>query len=278
MKIIKHENAAEFYHLNRDFLLKEEAFYNLSFGLIKGIMNGTYVPNNEFFYTIIKEDKIIGFGMRSNLDKPIILSRMNQESISLLVKKLEEDKVSLAGVNGPVDEVEYFSSLWKMKEKKLVLHLGVYSNTKLIPAKKVEGTILSLEEVSEDIIKSFILGFNNDCFPDHPMNNKKLAEAIERQRKTNGLRFLKVNGEIVAMTSKTRGTENGQTLSFVYTPDHLRGKGFASYLVSELTAEILKEKIFASLYTDLKNPTSNSIYQKIGYVKIGENKHYDYFY
>jgi predicted GNAT family acetyltransferase len=33
-------------------------------------------------------------------------------------------------------------------------------------------------------------------------------------------------------------------------------------------------KKFCNLFTDLLNPTSNSIYQKIGYRKIGESKHF----
>ena len=33
---------------------------------------------------------------------------------------------------------------------------------------------------------------------------------------------------------------------------------------------------FASLFTDLSNPTSNSIYQKIDYTKIGQNIHFDF--
>jgi hypothetical protein len=33
-------------------------------------------------------------------------------------------------------------------------------------------------------------------------------------------------------------------------------------------------KKFCNLFTDLLNPTSNSIYQKIGFRKIGESKHF----
>ena len=52
----------------------------------------------------------------------------------------------------------------------------------------------------------------------------------------------------------------------VYTPPALRRRGFASALVAAVSAVGLASgKEVCVLYTDLANPTSNSIYQKIGY-------------
>jgi predicted GNAT family acetyltransferase len=56
------------------------------------------------------------------------------------------------------------------------------------------------------------------------------------------------------------------TVSGVYTPPELRCKGYATSCVAELSRNILQSgKKFCMLYTDLANPTSNSIYMKIGY-------------
>jgi predicted GNAT family acetyltransferase len=55
----------------------------------------------------------------------------------------------------------------------------------------------------------------------------------------------------------------------VYTPAHLRNCGYATSCVAALTRRVLESgKKFCCLYTDLANPTSNSIYQKIGYHPI----------
>jgi len=46
----------------------------------------------------------------------------------------------------------------------------------------------------------------------------------------------------------------------------LRGRGYATSCVAALTTRLLDSgKTFCCLYTDLSNPTSNSIYQRIGY-------------
>jgi hypothetical protein len=52
----------------------------------------------------------------------------------------------------------------------------------------------------------------------------------------------------------------------VYTPPERRGRGYATACVAALSQTILDEGwAFCTLFTDLANPTSNSIYQKIGY-------------
>jgi len=64
-------------------------------------------------------------------------------------------------------------------------------------------------------------------------------------------------------------TPNGQIVSAVYTPPHLRKRGFATEVVAKISEKILSEgKKYCFLFTDLANPTSNKIYQTIGYRPI----------
>jgi predicted GNAT family acetyltransferase len=52
----------------------------------------------------------------------------------------------------------------------------------------------------------------------------------------------------------------------VYTPDRWRGNGYGSSVTAAATSAALgagAENVV--LYTDLANPISNSIYQRIGY-------------
>ena len=73
-------------------------------------------------------------------------------------------------------------------------------------------------------------------------------------------------GEVVSMARKAGKTPNGNLVNLVYTPSHLRKRGYATECVAKLSRKILEEgNSFCFLFTDLMNPTSNSIYQKIGY-------------
>jgi len=57
----------------------------------------------------------------------------------------------------------------------------------------------------------------------------------------------------------------------VYTPPERRRHGYAGALTAELSKHLLNKGAKVMLFTDAKNPTSNSVYQKIGYRKIRDN-------
>ena len=68
------------------------------------------------------------------------------------------------------------------------------------------------------------------------------------------------------MVRKAGKTPNGIGINNVYTPPSLRRKGYATECVAKLSKQILEESNdYCFLFTDLSNPVSNSIYQKIGY-------------
>jgi predicted GNAT family acetyltransferase len=72
-------------------------------------------------------------------------------------------------------------------------------------------------------------------------------------------------------------TPSGMRVSWVYTPPEQRGHGYASALVAALTEQLLAAgNRCCFLYTDLANPTSNGIYQRIGYQPVCDAGHYTF--
>ena len=64
----------------------------------------------------------------------------------------------------------------------------------------------------------------------------------------------------------------GVRVSMVYTPAEMRGHGYASACVAAVRERALASgRSFCRLYTDLTNPTSNAISQRIGNRLIGES-------
>jgi predicted GNAT family acetyltransferase len=56
----------------------------------------------------------------------------------------------------------------------------------------------------------------------------------------------------------------------VYTPPSLRGRGYATSLVAHMTRWALASGATGcTLFTDLSNPISNRIYERIGYARVG---------
>jgi predicted GNAT family acetyltransferase len=63
----------------------------------------------------------------------------------------------------------------------------------------------------------------------------------------------------------------------LYTPTEYRRHGYGTSLVAAVSSWLLahgRRRCF--LYTDLANPTSNSIYRRIGYRQVAESAEYGF--
>jgi predicted GNAT family acetyltransferase len=77
--------------------------------------------------------------------------------------------------------------------------------------------------------------------------------------------------EPVSLAGYGGPTPSGIRIGPVYTPPELRGRGYATVLTAELSRLLLQGgRRFCFLFTDLANPTSNSIYQRIGYRPVAD--------
>lgn len=72
------------------------------------------------------------------------------------------------------------------------------------------------------------------------------------------------------MAAIARRTPHGAAIAYVHTPPTLRGRGYASACVAELTRRVHADDRTAFLFTDRANPTSNEIYQAIGYAPVSD--------
>jgi hypothetical protein len=82
---------------------------------------------------------------------------------------------------------------------------------------------------------------------------------------------------VVSCANVARRTPHGVAVAFVYTPPAHRRQGYATSCVAELTQRQLETGAeFCCLYTDLANPTSNSIYAKIGYRPVCDSDWWEF--
>lgn len=73
------------------------------------------------------------------------------------------------------------------------------------------------------------------------------------------------------MTMVTRPVAGVVRISGVYTPPDRRGRGYASGCVAAASGYALGSVAHTCvLYTDLRNPTSNRIYAKLGYRPVAD--------
>lgn len=184
----------------------------------------------------------------------------------LLAADLVANGWPLPTVNGVVDVSRAFAGAWQAHTGGSVavsIAMRVFELRQVFPPAGVAGSLRQAMPAELDQVFAWTNAFRDEAIPtDAPPRREVLARSI-----TEGNIYLwEDGGQVVSMAGKGRRTAHGVSVGLVYTPPALRGRGYASACVAALSQIILDEGAdFCTLFTDLANPTSNSIYQKIGY-------------
>ena len=100
----------------------------------------------------------------------------------------------------------------------------------------------------------------------------EIARSIEARIGVDpGIVLWDVDGAPVALAGGTESSPGIARVGPVYTPPEHRRRGYATSLVAAWTSQLLGGGMRRCvLFTDLANPTSNSIYQAVGYRPYGD--------
>ncbi|KAK9350647.1 hypothetical protein V1523DRAFT_419193 [Lipomyces doorenjongii] len=128
--------------------------------------------------------------------------------------------------------------------------------------------VLRVATVDDDMqmLANWYIGFNEQCLMPRPSGEEAIKEITFRARL--GLLYLWIlNEKPVSMACKVRPLKYGCSVAGVYTPKESRGQGCATAMMAAFSEHLRKDYDFVSLHADNNNPTSNHIYQQVGYEK-----------
>jgi uncharacterized protein len=134
----------------------------------------------------------------------------------------------------------------------------------------VPGRMRLYAEADRELVVRWLDAFTAEALPEPPPES---AEGwLDRRLKEHDRAVvLWEDGGPVCLAAAGGSTPNGIRIGPVYTPPELRGRGYASALVADLTRLQLESgRRFCFLFTDLANPTSNRIYQRVGYRPVAD--------
>ncbi|CAM4048472.1 MULTISPECIES: GNAT family N-acetyltransferase [Bacillus cereus group] len=251
------------------FLEKNEQENNLILGVLQ------MVQQPIFMGVVKQEEEIAVVFLQTEEKKQIIVatSEIAEADIVELAKKLTEVYPNVPGLIGNKKIVQKLAEkIATLEQKKTIVAMeqGVYELKQV--KKKWNGDGIFREVSSEELplIEQWIYQFCEDVkLPTTKEEAKQTAHTLITNRRLFGL---EVDGKLVSVAAKTRPTTNNITVNFVYTPKEERKKGYASSCVAALSQRMLDGGYkTTTLYTDLANPTSNKIYQEIGYEQIAKS-------
>jgi len=268
----------------RDFLSRthslrsSDAFRtNILGSVATAVADGSLTYDDYLWWVASDVDgHVIGAAMRT-APHGMVLSPMPDQAIGELAKAVSIHDDGLPSVSGPTSVVEKFIEQYEMtasegsrresfiEEEHLLYALGDL----VMP--EVNGEMIAAAPEDFDLILAWYLNFGRDTRVFMPNPEGSIHAGMGR----GSYRFWIVNGEKVSLAGHAPlvDTPSGSVARIgpVYTPPLQRRKGYAGAITAALSRELLDKSAKVMLYTDAKNPTSNSIYQKIGFENIDQN-------
>jgi len=278
MNVKTYTTAADFLAHVGKYLAKNEARYGLMMGLAKRLMENphSYGQDNPWFCSVSTGAEINATAIRTP-PYPVDLGYFSGDMPAIAEKLAAAvaDKFSaIPSVVGDKELVDLFANLWCEKYDVTIqsaMAQRIYRLVKVNDVPLAPGRFRVATLADKELVLKWSHSFHIDIGGEaRNQPETDITPVLE-----HGWAFIWEDGKPVSMAIKVRPTDKGMTVSGVYTPPELRGKGYATSCVAELSRNILQSgKEFCMLYTDLANPTSNSIYKKIGYQEVCDSMEY----
>jgi predicted GNAT family acetyltransferase len=275
MKIQLYNDINEFYDLVFPFLVKREAENNLLFSILNTIKVDPYRYGDEkpVLITVAENNKVSLVSLRTPPYNQIISYTTNLESIKKLAKELLLRNEEIPGFLGFKEGADIFIKLWcesKDVKPQLIRNEKIYKLESVAPETLGDKEFIMGTESNQNLILKWAREFVLEALPEtDEFKLKRSEKALIEDIKEGRIFLLLDRDDVVSMARKAGKTPNGNLVNYVYTPPNLRRRGYATECVAKLSKYILEEgNKYCFLFTDLMNPTSNKIYQKIGYRPI----------
>ncbi|GAB6417367.1 GNAT family N-acetyltransferase [Bacillus anthracis] len=251
------------------FLEKNEQENNLMLGVLQ------MVEQPIFMGVAKQEEEVAVVFLQTEEKKQIIVATSEVMGVDIkeLAKELTKVYPDIPGLIGNKKVVQRLAeeiAVLENKKTTVAMEQGIYELKQVKKKWTEEGIFREINSDELPVIEKWIYQFCEDV---NLPTTKEEAEQTAHTLITNHRLFgLEIDGKLVSVAAKTRPTKNNITINFVYTPKEERKKGYASNCVAALSQRMLDEGYkTTTLYTDLANPTSNKIYQEIGYEQIAES-------
>jgi predicted GNAT family acetyltransferase len=269
------DDAAAFLEEAEPLLLADEARHNLILGIAGTIRDAPDVYPERNLWLARDGGEVVGAALRTPPYNLILAQPRSSEALAALAEATAGEE--LPGVTGTEPEVHEFAEVWSRHSGihgRVNMRQGVYSLEHVEPPPEVPGSArVATAARDRDLALRWWIAFGDEVLHEGGPGRDRAETSVDHKldSPTGGILLWEDGGEPVSLAGWGGPTPNGIRIGPVYTPPELRGRGYATALTAELSARLLDGSLFAGgrdfcfLYTDLANPTSNAIYERIGY-------------
>jgi hypothetical protein len=261
MRIVFTENPQQALNEAGAFLTAEPVKHNLILSLLHDRV--TQPEPGRYWMS----DGAVAF--QSPLTFPLIIVGASTAGIEALADAMCDADITLPGVLGEASAAARFAGHWSERRKVAATPLQGQRLYELsVPhVLSAHGAMRRAIEADRDLLIDWMQRFNTEVGHDA----MDVAPMVDRRAF-----YIWENNGPVAMVAHTDPLETVVRVQYVYTPIEHRRRGYAGACVAQLSMQLHKSGLRCVLYTDLGNPTSNSIYRRIGYRAVQEGVRYKF--
>jgi uncharacterized protein len=269
------DDARAFLDAAGPLLLADEARNNLILGIAGTLVEDPGRYATKRFWVVEDGGEPVGAAMRTPPFNLLLAPARSEAALEALVEAIGEE---LPGVVASHPEVDDFVGLWSRShavEPRVIRNQGVYALEQVEALPSAPGSRRAATGDDYALVMGWTIAFGEEVLEESDPGRteaRSFVDARLRDGGDGGFELWEDGGRIVSLSGWGGPTPNGIRIGPVYTPPELRGRGYATTLVAELSQTLLDGgRSFCFLYTDLANPTSNAIYERIGYVRVCES-------
>ena len=280
MEVVRIEDAAAFLEKAGPLLLADEARHNLILGIAGTIRDSPDRYRVRSLWLVREGDEVVGAALRTPPYNLILARPRAPQAVAALAEALAGEE--LPGVVGTEPEVHEFAKAWSADSgvpARTSMRQGVYALEQVEPLPAVPGWARVATADDLELLLRWWVAFGEEVLHEGGAGRDDAEENVRHRlfSPTGGFLLWEDGGSTVSLAGWGGPTPNGIRVGPVYTPPELRGHGYATALTAELSRKLLDGRLFEGgrrfcfLYTDLGNPTSNAIYERIGYRRVADS-------
>jgi GNAT superfamily N-acetyltransferase len=280
-QLIEHCDPRAFHDVVIDHLLHREAECCAQIGLVDRMARNGYSPisvdelDRPLLWTIQDGSRIELVAIQT-LKTAMILTDALPSAMEFFAEALASRQWignSLIGVTPSINSLVHMYAALTQRHPTLVVRLRVFQLDRVIWPTPVRGSMRLAKSEDREVLARFLTGFLAAIGEPFDETTIERADRLIADRRI----FFWDDPEPVAMAGWAGPTPNGVRVNSVYTDPNFRGRGYASNLVAHLSQHLLEHRRkYCFLFTDQANPTSNSIYQKIGYRPVSDSERWQF--
>lgn len=275
-RLTSHQRANRFLERAESWLLRREDANNLVLSLCYARALADVEEEPGVLYATVEDgDEIVGCLMRTPPHK-VLVTDLPADAAQAVVETLVDRYDAVPAVLGSEPVARAVAEAWVERvggEWRPGMRQRIYRLDEVRPPEGVPGRLRLAGPEDLELAVEWGHAFADDA----DVRFTSPRSAVTRWIEGGALVLWEVEGAPRSIAVASGRTPHGVRVGYVYTPPEHRRSGYASACVAALSRRLLEEDgyDFCVLYTDLDNPTSNSIYARVGYRPVEDVRDID---